>query len=232
MSTSKGRGSSAKEIADLMPPKIFRLALLSRDINQAFNFDPEGDTIPVLYDQYDKLALGYATTKDDDYARLFELIHPRRVGKSDFPRGERGGEVGLPQLPRLSQVAFAVQMPHLDLEKEFPEADKAELHERALYAKRWLEEYAPEKFVFKLQESLPAVEITNGQKSNLKQVREFLEQNPSAAAEDIHSKLHELKEFKGIYLAFLGKDHGPKAGWFIASLPRDFVLKRLKEAAA
>ena len=123
-------------------------------------------------------------------------------------------------------------MPHLDLEKEFPEADKAELHERALYAKRWLDAYAPEKFVFKLQESLPAVEITKEQKTNLKQVREFLEQHPSAAAEDIHSKLHELKEFKGIYLAFLGKDHGPKAGWFIASLPRDFVLARLKEAAA
>src|SRR3989338_2068371 len=222
MSTSKGRGSSAKEIADLMPPKIFRLALLGRDINQAFNFGPEGDTIPVLYDQYDKLALGYATTKDDDYARLFELIHPLK-------------EVGLPSqkpLPRFSQVAFAVQMPHLDLEKEFPEADKAELHERALYAKRWLDAYAPEKFVFKLQESLPAVEITKEQKTNLKQVKGFLEQHPSAAAEDIHSKLHELKEFKGIYLAFLGKDHGPKAGWFIASLPRDFVLARLKEAAA
>ena len=223
MSSSKGRGSSAKEVAALVPAKIFRLALLGKEINQQVNFDPEGDTIPVLYDQYDKLALGYQTTKDDDYARLFELIHPKTSRTVLDVSGS---------LPRFSQVAFVVQMPHLDLEKEFPDADKAELHERAQYAKQWLQEYAPEKFVFKLQESLPAVEITNGQKTNLKQIFEFLNSKTDATAEDIHAKLHELKAFKEIYLAFFGKDHGPKAGWFIASLPRDFVLKRLQEASA
>jgi len=57
-----------------------------------------------------------------------------------------------------------------------------------------------------------------------------LSARPGATAEDIHAKLHELKEFKAVYLAFLGKDHGPKAGWFFASLPREFVLKRLAEA--
>ena len=125
-----------------------------------------------------------------------------------------------------------MQMPHLELEKEFPDADKSELAERALYAKRWLAEYAPEKFVFKLQEQLPMVELSNGQKTNLKQLLEFLHSKPGITAEEIHTKLHELKAFKEIYLMFLGKDHGPKAGWFIASLPRDFVLKRLEEASA
>ena len=225
MSSSKGHGSSAKEIADLVPAKILRLALTAKEINQAFNFDPEGDTIPVLYDQYDKLAENYWAGTKDDYARLFELIHPKtrtsdvRVLPKQSP------------LPRFSQVAFVVQMSHLELEKEFPEAEATELAERALYAKRWLAEYAPEKFVFKLQEQLPMVEISNEQKTNLKQLLEFLHSKPSTTAEEIHTKLHELKAFKEIYLVFLGKDHGPKAGWFIASLPREFVLKRLEEAS-
>ena len=60
MSSSKGRGSSAKEISDLVPAKILRLALLGKDPMHAFSFDPEGDTIPVLYDLYDKLAEYYA----------------------------------------------------------------------------------------------------------------------------------------------------------------------------
>src|SRR6185312_6863624 len=93
MSSSKGRGSSAKDIAALVPPKILRLALLGKDINQAINFDPEGDTIPVLYDQYDKLAENFWAQTKDDYARLFEFIHPDRK---------------IPQqsaLPRFSQVA-------------------------------------------------------------------------------------------------------------------------------
>jgi len=226
MASSRGLGSSAKEIADLVPAKILRLALIGKEINQAFNFDPEGDTIPVLYDQYDKLAENFWAETKDDYARLFELIHPKTL-TSDVRF--------LPKqsvLPRFSQVAFVVQMPHLELEKEFPGAEAAELAERTEYAKRWLAEYAPEKFVFKLQEELPMVEISNEQKANLKQLLEFLNAKPSIAAEEIHTKLHELKAFKEIYLVFLGKDHGPKAGWFIASLPRDFVLKRLEEALA
>lgn len=222
MSSSKGRGSSAKEISDLLPAKIFRLALLSKDIMHAFSFDPEGDTIPVLYDQYDKLAEQYKTLKDDDYAQLFELIHP-------------GGEVRLPQgtLPRFSQVAFVVQMPHMDIYKEFPDADRAELDERARYAKHWLELYAPEKFVFKLQDKLPEVaqSLSDTSKTALTALQEFIaSRDTMPTGEEIHTELHKTKEFKAVYLAFLGKDSGPKAGWFLSSLPREFVLARLKEA--
>lgn len=221
MSSSKGRGSSAKEIADLVPAKIFRLALLGKEINQAINFDPEGDTIPVLYDQYDKLAEQYKTIKDDDYARLFETIHPASSRSNLDVRGV---------LPRFSQVAFVVQMPHMDLVKEFPDAERAELEERAAYAKRWLDAYAPGKYVFKLQESLPAVALTPEQKTHMAALAESIESgNPSA--DEIHTKLHETKEFKTIYQLFLNKESGPKAGWFLASLPREFVVKRLREAS-
>lgn len=232
MSSSKGRGSSAKEIASLVPAKILRLALIGKDIMQAFNFDPEGDTIPVLYDQYDKLAENFWAGNKDDYARLFEMIHPERK---------------MPQksaLPRFSQVAFAVQMPHLDIDKEFPEADSSELHERAEYAKRWLAEYAPEKFVFKLQDELPeaAQNFSDVQKKALATLRLHLKSSPTMpSGEDLHHFLHGLKEsepilpaelFSAIYLSFLGKPMGPKAGWFLSVLPRDFVLKRLDEATA
>lgn len=220
MSSSKGKGSSAKEISDLVPAKILRLALIGKDIAQAFNFDPEGDTIPVLYDQYDKLAENYWAGTKDDYARLFELIHP---GKALPAQSE---------LPRFSQVAFMVQMPHMDLYKEFPNADRAELDERAAYAKRWLAQYAPEKFVFKLQESMPQVELTAEQKAGLAQVADFVEAEAAMpSGEELHAKLHELKIFKAIYLVFLAKESGPKAGWFLSVLDRDFVLKRLREAS-
>ncbi len=232
MSSSKGHGSSAKEIAGLVPPKIFRLALIGKEINQAFNFDPEGDTVPLLYDQYDKLAENFWAGTRDDYARLFEFIHP----------GHKVPEKT--SLPRFSQVAFAVQMPHLSLEKEFPEADKAELRERAEYAKRWLAEYAPKKFVFKLQNSLPeaAQNLSETQKKAIRTLFEFIKGTKTMpSGEDLHHFLHGLKEsepiapaelFSAIYLSFLGKPMGPKAGWFLSVLPKEFVLKRLHEAGA
>ena len=192
----------------------------------------------MLYDQYDKLALGYQTTKDDDYARLFEMIHPKKA-KSDFA----SSEVGL-HLPRFSQVAFVVQMPHLELEKEFPEADKTELQERAQYAKRWLAQFAPEKFIFKLQDTLPeaARNLSDVQKKALGTLLRYIEVSDGMpSGEDMHHFLHGLKEsepispvelFSAIYISFLGKPMGPKAGWFLSVLPKEFVLKRLQEAAA
>lgn len=239
MASSKGLGSSAKEISDLVPAKILRLALIGKDINQAFNFEPEGDTIPVLYDLYDKLAEGYATVKDDDYARLFEAIHPSRKIPTFYPM-------------RFSQVAFIVQMPHMDLGKEaaalkgseLTDADKAELAERATYAKKWLEEYAPEKFVFKLQEEVPeaAKNFTDVQKKALSMLKDFIATSSTMpSGEEMHAKLHALKEeapispaelFSAIYLSFLGKMQGPKAGWFLSVLDKDFVLKRLAEVSS
>ncbi len=223
MSSSKGQGSSAKEIADLVPAKILRLALLSKDPMQAFNFDPEGDTIPVLYDLYDKLAGEYWVGTRDDYARLFEYVHPGRQVPAQSA------------LPRFSQVAFMVQMPHMDIYKEFPRAERAELDERARYAKHWLDAYAPEKFIFKLQESLPeaAKNLSDSAKAALKALYDGIAaRDTMPTGEELHAELHKTKEFKAIYLAFLGKESGPKAGWFLSSLPREFVLKRLEEASA
>ena len=36
--------------------------------------------------------------------------------------------------------------------------------------------------------------------------------------------------FRAIYLAFLGKPSGPKAGWLLTTLKEDFVRRRLDEA--
>jgi len=230
MSSSKGYGSSAKEIADLVPPKILRLALLGKEINQTVNFDPEGDTIPVLYDQYDKLAESYWSGEKDDYARLFEFLHPER----QLPPSQK--------LPRFSQVAFVVQMTHLELEKEFPEADTPELHERAKYAKRWLDGYAPEKYVFKLQENIPeeAKTFSDVQKTALSEILRYIEGFDGVpSGEELHHQLHAIKEklgipagemFKAIYLAFLGRSSGPQAGWFLSGLKKEFVIQRLQEA--
>jgi lysyl-tRNA synthetase class I len=35
-----------------------------------------------------------------------------------------------------------------------------------------------------------------------------------------------------VYLAFLGRANGPRAGWLLASLDPEFVANRLREAAS
>ncbi len=240
MSSSKGRGSSAREVADLLPSKIFRLLLLGKDINQQSNFDPEGDTISTLYDQYDKLAENYWAGAGDDYSRLFEMIHP--------PEGTPAWMF----LLRFSQVAFLVQMPHLIMLEEakkiktgpLTKDEEIEIAERAQYALRWLQSYAPEKFVFKLQETLPdaADTLSAAQKEALGALGKDLEIDYPTSGEVMHGIIRAIPArpgmsvapkdfFAAIYTVFLAKESGPQAGWFLAALPKDFVVKRLKEAS-
>lgn len=241
MSSSKGRGSSAREIAGLVSPEIFRLALLGKNPKQAFNFDPAGDTIPVLYDTYDRLAGNYWSGANDDRARLFVLLHTPEK-RDSLPRRF---------LPRFSQIAFIVQMPHLNLLDEIArlkgetltDDDIREVESRAYYARGWLSHYAPEEFRFVLQKDVvpsTAEHFTDTQKLALREVVQYIEQTDNLLGEELHKKLHDIKENRGIsptdffgalYISFLGKPSGPKAGWFLSVLDRDFLISRLHEVS-
>src|SRR3989344_4469728 len=73
MSSSKGRGSSAKDMSELFPPELFRLALIGKDIREQIDVDPSGESVPRLYDWYDELAEDVREGKADDYSRLYAL---------------------------------------------------------------------------------------------------------------------------------------------------------------
>jgi lysyl-tRNA synthetase class 1 len=115
------------------------------------------------------------------------------------------------------------------------------LRQRAAYAQRWLETFAPEDMKFRLQEHLPpaASELTAEQRHALRRLGERLQSGMSG--EEIHQLIYTLKDeldlkpdqlFKAIYLALLGKSQGPRAGWFLSTLNPTFVKQRFAEAAA
>lgn len=236
MSSSKGRGASAKEFSELFPSHEFRLALLGKDIREQIDIDPSGDSVPRHYDWYDELSQNVREGGDDDYARLFTLCQ--------LPAEQ--ATVAAPWEMRFRDLAFITQMPHLSLAKEAENAkggaltadELQTLEERAVYARFWLEHYAPEEFRYVLQEDLPEVVLTEAQKRALALLAEFLSEKKTG--EEIHAKLHELKTeapiqpkdlFQAIYRIFLGRESGPKAGWFLAGLEQDFVVTRLLEAS-
>ena len=61
MSTSKGVGASAAQMAEVVPPEQLRLLFLRPRPNTAIEFAPEGtDAIPRLFDESDRLAAATA----------------------------------------------------------------------------------------------------------------------------------------------------------------------------
>jgi lysyl-tRNA synthetase, class I len=115
------------------------------------------------------------------------------------------------------------------------------LRQRAAYAQRWLETFAPEELRFQVQDQLPptARELSTEQKQALQLLAERL--RPGMTGEQIHQLIYTLKDelgakpdllFKAIYAVLLGKLQGPRAGWFLSTLDTTFVRQRFAEAAA
>ena len=220
MSSSKGRGSSASEMLEILPPELLRFLMVKTKISQQINFDPSADTIPKLFDEYQKVADAYFSKGNKDLARIFELSQIDKIKK--------------PPSIRFSALVQLVQMPN---KKE--EIKKEGFEEWARYAKIWIEKYAPESEKFLLQQSLPesVKNLSDKQKEYLRKVS--LELNKSWKPEDFQVNLFEwAKElklsskdaFSAIYIPLLNKSYGPKAGWIILSLDKEFVKKRFLDA--
>lgn len=237
MSTSKAIGATASEILDVLRPQLARFLIVRPHPRKQLEFDPGGDTIPKLYDEFDRAAAAYfGEVHNPDLARTFALSFV----DGEPPRCYR---------PRFTKIVYLIQMPQVSLpqvvaeEKGAPltEADLQELELRVTDARRWLATYAPEQYRFSIRPSLPeaAAALTAAQRRYLARIAEALRVR-AWRGEELHAHLHALKDdmgltpreaFSAIYLAFLGKDSGPQAGWFLAALDREFVLRRLEEAA-
>ncbi len=228
MASSKGLGVSASEIAEVLPPELLRFLMVKTPVQRPIDFNPEGETVPRLYDFYDEAA------EDKKLAQVFKYSQVEKPKKAYHMR--------------FSKVAYLLQMPNVDLEAEAAEEkgskltpeDLADLKQRKKYAQKWLASYAPEHYKFEVKDKIPkeARDLRQRQREFLAKILKLIEQK-KWKGEDLHTKIHEIRQkmdldprqaFSAIYLIFIGKDSGPQAGWFLASLDRDFVIKRLKEA--
>lgn len=222
MSSSKGRGYSASDMLDILPPELIRFLIVKMDIRQQTNFDPsDKDTIPHLFDEYQKAADAYFNNGDKDLARTFELSQINAVKK--------------PPAVRFSTLAQWVQMPNMQNKIE-----EQDLEEWAKYAKIWIEKYAPESEKFNISETLPdgARSLNDKQKKLLTKIGEEL--NDKIDPEEFQTRIYDLgkevglngkETFAAIYNTLIGKDHGPKAAWLILSLDKEFVKRRFEEAS-
>lgn len=217
MSSSKGLGSSASEMLEILPPELLRFLMVKTKINQAINFDPSGDTISELFDKYQKASL----YKDPEVKRVFDLS---QVGKKKR----------VPSI-RFWTLAQWVQMPNMD-----QEIKKANAQDWARYAKIWIEKFAPEEEKFIVQDKLPkeTEKLSKEQRKVLLKISSELDKKWTG--DDFQTRIYEIgkevelngaKTFEAIYIALLGKNHGPKAAWLILSFDKEFVKKRFQEVS-
>ena len=249
MSSSRGRGAAAHEIAEVVPPEQLRLLFVRPRPNQAIEFDPDGsNAIPRLFDESDRLAAATAGRQvkgelPPDHERVFaaSLVDPA----ADLEA------VGSAYRPPFAHLALLLQVPGVDVPSQMAAekgaaltaAEQDLLDERIAAARAWLDAYAPPEVRIEVQrDALPAAagDLDQAQRSALEGLADRLEGDVTWNGESLQGAIFSAataagipkpRLFGAIYLAFLGRPNGPRAGWLLASLPPPFVVQRLRAAA-
>lgn len=232
MSASKGTAISAMEAIQIMPAEVVRYFILRAPLNRPLIFDPIEGVVRLI----------------DEFAAL--------VAKSDRTEGEerllyvstRGGQSVVSRVPFSHLVAsYQASLKDVDTTLEVikrtehratAEADADIIRNELQFIDAWLQKRAPEDSKFELLDTITVAEFTKEEQAFLKALGDKVAHAP-ADADGIwfHDAMYELKDtmglqpkelFAALYKAIIGKSSGPRAGWFLSILPRDWLIDRLR----
>lgn len=207
MSSSKGTVVTVDELLGIIPPQLYRRIIARTVPNRHIDFDP-GKGLMNLADEYSK-------------------SHPTALPFRHLVNIVQASLGDLEEIKR--------QLEHTGHGKIVQ--DESELKLQVEQAQNWLEKFAPPEFKFEVQKEMPPVTLTPPQKQLLGKIIELLDKEKDP--EKLHTQIYDAgralgleprETFQPIYQLILGKDSGPKAGWFLVMLDKNFVIKRFKEA--
>ena len=233
MSASKGTAISAPEAAQIMPPEVLRYFILRAPINTILRFDP-AEGVVKLIDEYAELL---AKTDRSEFEE--QLLNASRRGQDaktvsrvPFSHLVASYQASLKSPEQTLKVIERTE--HGNTAREDAEIIKQELK----FIDDWLRLRAPEDVKFALAERVSAEDFTATEQSFLRVLGEKVAAAPpDADGNYFHQRIYELKTesnlqpqelFAALYKALIGKTSGPRAGWFLSILPRDWLIRRLK----
>jgi len=250
MSSSTGVVVSISDMLKVVPPEVLRYLIIRTKPEKHIKFDP-AQPLLTLVDEFERLhANEDASVKDK---RVLELSQAAGICHTDIPFKHMttiyqvaGGD--------FDKIMRIVERAGYDTEKE-----KC-IRELTDNVANWLEMYAPPFVKFSVQDEVPVqtASLSDMQNVFLAALSDMLSQKDEMSGEDYHNLIYSAKEegtelrktiacamdvdpaelevnpkefFKAIYTAVLGQQSGPKAGWFLSSLEKDFLVQRFKAAS-
>ncbi len=245
MSSSKGVVVSAYDFVKANIPQVVRFLYVKYLPMTHVEFDPIWGSLNV-YDEYKQYERVYFKLEEPTHG-MKDVEYIYWLSQPDGKIPERP-PIQLPYRHAVVLVQIAKDFDHFleILRRQYSEEEINENVEylRIIYqrAKSWVEKFAPENVRFKVLERVSRDvigELDETQRQFLKSLVEIFESEEFTwSPQEIHSTIHNVakkfglshrRAFGVIYMIFLGKPEGPRAGYFLYSLGRDFTIKRLKE---
>ncbi len=234
MSSSKGNLITPEQAYEIMPPEMIKYFYLRYPGKKKIDFDP-GLGLYRMMDEYSQVDRAVRAGKDHQFAPAYRLANKgiESHGMASVPFNHL---VSIYQASLGNEAKILEMLKRSGYNKEASE-QVDEIKQELVYVKNWLQKWAPEEVKFSLTDSAPN-DLSDKEKRMLKNLADALEVEPKDKdGQWYHELIHTQREKVGlgaadafgvIYRTLLGKDSGPKAGWFLSILDQDFLVKRFR----
>jgi lysyl-tRNA synthetase class 1 len=236
MSASVGNVIELSEVVDILPPEVTRYFIFRSPPGKTLVFDPVH--VSNLIDEFAHLLA--KPRKNTDEKQLLRLsLNGLKPVVSSIPFSQLVASY----LSALGQPKEALKIIARTSDSHVVEAQRVIIMREFKFIEKWLNKWAPEEVKFNIEQDLTAVQkkykFSQTQRNFLINLAELIDkENPTEGdGEWFHKAIYKLKEdqkietqqvFEALYHLLIGKDSGPRAGWFLSILPRRWLIKRLK----
>jgi lysyl-tRNA synthetase class 1 len=242
MHSSKGTAVSGEDMLRMTPPEVLRFLIMRNQPNRHIVFD-SGLGLLTLVDEYDTEEEVYFGKEEEikgmkEFKKIYELSQPYHIPKKIPLHLPYRHLVTLNQIVKTWPEVKEILIRTGQLPKKLTKEDEEHLRQRAEHVRYWLTTFAPDEVKFEVREKLPAITLTEEQRTILSIFKQKIP-DLSWEPEAIHNAIYQISEetkipiktaFSAIYQILLGQERGPRAGFFLSNLSKQFVLKRVAEA--
>ena len=242
MHSSKGTALSSEEMLNMTPPEVLRFLIMKNQPNKHIVFDP-GFGLLNLVDEYDHNERVYFGIEEKirgmkDLNKTYKLSQPYKIQEKIPYQIPYRHLVTIIQIGKNWNGIKKILLRTGQIPNDLDVNDDNHLKQRADHVKYWLDYFAPDAIRFEVKKNIPEIHLSNDQKKVLSSLVDKFE-SLIWEPEDIHNTIYNSSEeekikikttFKTIYQIILGQEKGPRAGYFLSNLDKNFVLKRFKEA--
>jgi lysyl-tRNA synthetase class 1 len=242
MHKSTGSSVTGIDAISMTPPEVLTYTFLRVNPERHIDYDSEMGILDMA-DEYDRMETfffeGGATETEENAVRAYELSMHNKVPKK-MP-------LHIPYRHLVNVVQMADDMDSvigiLKRNGDFDGAtddDLARLKHRVDCVRFWLNGFAPEQVKFSVSKDMPDVKLSDDEVVFLGSLSSSLSAS-EWNAEQIHgivseagknSKLGTKGGFQALYKVLINRTSGPRLGHFLATMEKDFVIRRLSEASA
>ncbi len=232
MSKSAGNTVNVSDLLSVLPPEIVRYFIYRYPPNKKLFFDQEEGVVRLIDEYAELLAKSDKTGEDEALIYLCSSsLAENTISNVPFSHLVASYQSALKDLDQT--IAIIGRTEHAEIAGQQKETIYKELN----YIDNWLQKWAPDKVRFSLREDVNPGELNDIQKTFLSNLAGVVSDAPSdAGGEWFHKAIYQFKTddfgpkdmFVTLYTVLIGQTAGPRAGWFLSILPRDWLVNRLK----